>query len=34
MKGVIRFGKKGKLHPRYVKSFQVKSVVSPVAYRV
>jgi hypothetical protein len=34
MKGVIRFGKKGKLSPRYVGPFEVKEVVGQVAYRV
>jgi hypothetical protein len=34
MKGVIRFGKKGKLSPRYVGPFEVKEVVGPVAYRI
>jgi hypothetical protein len=34
MKGVIRFGKKGKLSPRYVCPFEVKEVVGQVAYRV
>jgi hypothetical protein len=34
MKGVVRFGKKGKLSRRYVSPFEVKEVVGPVAYRV
>jgi hypothetical protein len=34
MKGVMRFGKKGKLSPRYVGPFLVTEVVGPVAYRV
>jgi hypothetical protein len=34
MKGVMRFGKKGKLRPRYVGPFLVTEVVGPVAYRV
>jgi hypothetical protein len=34
MKGVLRFGKKGKLSPRYVGPFEVKEVVGPIAYRV
>jgi ribosomal protein L21E len=34
MKGVVRFGKKGKLSPRFVGPFEVKEVVGPVAYKV
>jgi hypothetical protein len=34
MKGVVRFGKKGKLSPRYVGPFQVTGIVGPVAYKV
>jgi hypothetical protein len=34
MKGVFRFGKKGKLSPRYVGPFEVNEIVGPVAYRV
>jgi len=34
MKGVVRFGKKGKLSPRFVGPFEVKQVVGPVAYKV
>jgi hypothetical protein len=34
MKGVMRFGKKGKLSPRFVGPFEVKEVVGPVAYKV
>ncbi|GKF65271.1 hypothetical protein Tco_0191788 [Tanacetum coccineum] len=33
-KGVIRFGKKGKLAPRYVGSFEILERFSPVAYRL
>jgi hypothetical protein len=34
MKGVMQFGKKGKLSPRYVGPFLVTEVIGPVAYRV
>lgn len=34
IKGVVRFGKKGKLSPRFVGPFEVKEVVGPVAYKV
>jgi ribosomal protein L21E len=34
MKGVMRFGKKGKLSPRYVGPFMITEIVGPVAYRV
>jgi hypothetical protein len=34
MKGVMQFGKKGKLSTRYVGPFLVTEVVGPVAYRV
>ncbi|GJX61508.1 hypothetical protein Tco_0294408 [Tanacetum coccineum] len=33
-KGVVRFGKKGKLAPRYVGLFEILKRISPVAYRV
>jgi hypothetical protein len=34
MKGVMQFGKKEKLSPRYVSPFEIKEVVGPVAYKV
>jgi hypothetical protein len=34
IKGVMRFGKKGKLSPRYVGPFMITEIVGPVAYRV
>ncbi|GJR61222.1 putative reverse transcriptase domain-containing protein [Tanacetum coccineum] len=33
-KGVVRFGKKGKLAPRYVGPFEIVKCVGPVAYRL
>ncbi|KAF5445269.1 hypothetical protein F2P56_034334 [Juglans regia] len=34
MKGVMRFGKKGKLSPRYMGPFEILDQIGPVAYRV
>ena len=34
MKRVMRFGKKGKLAPRYIGPFEIRSKVSEVAYRL
>ncbi|GKF07195.1 reverse transcriptase domain-containing protein [Tanacetum coccineum] len=33
-KGVIRFGKKGKLAPRFVRPFEITERISPIAYRL
>ena len=33
-KGVVRFGKKGKLSPRYIRLYQVIERVGDVAYRL
>ena len=33
-KGVLRFGKRGKLSPRYIGPYEIVSEVGPVAYRL
>ena len=33
-KGVLRFGKKGKLSPRYIGPYEIVARISPLAYRL
>ena len=33
-KGVVRFGKRGKLNPRYMGPFEIVDGIGPVAYRL
>ena len=33
-KGVLRFGKQGKLSPRYIEPYEIVSKVGPVAYKL
>lgn len=34
MKGIIRFGQKGKLSPRYIEPFEIRNRVGDLAYRL
>ena len=33
MKGVLRFGRKGKLSPKFIRSFEILKRIGPVAYK-
>ena len=32
-KGVLRFGRRGKLRPRYIGLYEIIAIVGPIAYR-
>ena len=33
-KGILRFGRRGKLRPRYIGPYEIIAIVGPVAYRL
>ena len=33
-KGMIRFGKRGKLDPRYIRPFEILARIDPIAYKL
>ena len=34
MKGVMRFGTKGKLSPRYIRPYRISKIIGNVAYKL
>ena len=33
-KGVLRFGRRGKMRPRYIRPYEIISIVGPIAYKL
>ena len=33
-KGILRFGRRGKLRPRYIRPYEIIAIVGPVSYRL